>query len=88
MQPDILLKIKSRVSEYVSMRMMKFYDALLPFVANALREEGDQCLGVDFESYNPTANRFWRKHFKEYTNSVTRRVELWCKEYETIVSLA
>ena len=47
----------------------------------ALKSAGFEYLGVDYESYNPTANRFWAKHFMEYTNSVTRRIELWCKEY-------
>ena len=63
-------------------RGMKIYDDLLSFVVNALKEEGFEYLGVDFESYNPTANRFWAKHFKEYTNSVTQKIELWCKDYE------
>ena len=47
------------------------------FVVTVLKEEGFEYLGVDFESYNPTANRFWNKYFAEYTNSVTRRIELW-----------
>lgn len=62
-------------------RGMKIYDNLLNFVAGVLKAEGVEHLGVDFESYNSTANRFWGKHFKEYTNSVTRRIELWCKDY-------
>lgn len=62
-------------------RGMKIYDNLLSFIASVLKEEGFEYLGVDFESYNPTANRFWIKHFKEYTNSVTRKIELWCKDY-------
>lgn len=62
-------------------RGRKIYDALLAYVANTLKQEGYEYLGVDHESYNPTANRFWPKHFKEYTNSVTRRIELWCKDY-------
>jgi len=62
-------------------RGMKIYGDLLTFVAGVLKEEGYEYLGVDFESYNPTANRFWSKHFNEYTNSVTRRIELWCKDY-------
>jgi len=62
-------------------RGRKIYDALLAYVVEVLKEEGYEYLGVDFESYNPTANRFWKKHFHEYTNSVTRRIELWCKDY-------
>jgi len=63
-------------------RGMKIYADLLTFVVSVLKEEGYEYLGVDFESYNPTANRFWGKHFNEYTNSVTRRIELWCKDYD------
>lgn len=61
-------------------RGMKIGDDLLRYVAGAMKEEGFEYLGVDFESYNPTANRFWGKHFKEYTNSVTRKIELWMKK--------
>lgn len=62
-------------------RGMKIIDDLLVYVLATLKSEGFEYLGVDYESYNPTANRFWAKHFMEYTNSVTRRIELWCKEY-------
>ena len=37
-------------------------------------EEGDRRTFV-------AANRFWAKHFNDYTNSVTRRIELWCRDY-------
>ncbi len=62
-------------------RGRKIYNDLISHVVDVLKQEGYEYLGVDFESYNPTANRFWGKHFKEYTNSVTRRIELWCKDY-------
>ena len=62
-------------------RGTKIYDSLLNYVAEVLRLEGFEYLGVNFEANNPTANRFWAKHFSEYTNSVTRKIELWCKEY-------
>lgn len=58
---------------------MKIYEDLLSYVVKVLKEEGFEYIGVDFESYNPTANRFWGKYFREYTNSVTRKIELWCK---------
>jgi len=32
-------------------------------------------LGVDFESFNPTASNFWLKYFTEYTHSVVRRID-------------
>jgi len=50
---------------------------LLQYVSNILYDEGIRYLGVDHESYNPTANRFWNKYFKEYTNSVVKRIENW-----------
>ena len=62
-------------------RGTKIADDLLIHIAGVLKDEDFEYLGVDFESYNPTANRFWSKHFKEYTNSVTRKIELWCKDY-------
>lgn len=60
-------------------RGMKIIDDLLLYVLVTLKSERFEYLGVDFESYNPTANRFWGKHFAEYTNSVTRKIELWSK---------
>lgn len=63
------------------LRGMGISDDLLMFAKATLKKEGYEYLGVDFESYNSTANRFWLKHFEEYTNSVIRRVELWCKKY-------
>lgn len=40
-----------------------------------LRQEGFQYLGVDYESFNPTAYHFWTKYFEPYTCSVTRRID-------------
>jgi len=51
------------------------YDALLFFTENILAREGFKRLGVDFESFNPTAHGFWRKHFTAYTHSVVRRID-------------
>lgn len=48
---------------------------LLQFVAAVLKSEGFTRLGVDCESFNPTAQHFWRKHFTAYTNSVVRRID-------------
>ncbi len=49
--------------------------SLLNTMIEELAKEGYQQLGVDYESFNPTAYRFWRKYFKPYTNSVTRRID-------------
>lgn len=53
------------------------YSDLLAYVNSKMAKEGYIYLGVDHESHNPTANRFWPKYFTEYTNSVTRKVENW-----------
>ncbi len=39
------------------------------------KARGASALGVDYESINPAANAFWRKHFTPYTASVTRRID-------------
>lgn len=49
--------------------------SLLNTMIEELAKEGYQLLGVDFESYNPTAYRFWNKYFEPYTNSVARRID-------------
>lgn len=51
------------------------YRGLLTYVMKRLMNEGYQQLGVDFESFNPTAAGFWLKYFDAYTNSVTRRID-------------
>ena len=49
---------------------------LLEHVKAALKAENIPLLGVDCESINHAANRFWQKFFTPYTCSVTRRVEI------------
>lgn len=51
------------------------YTALLNFLLATLEGEGYTHLGVDFESFNPTARGFWLKHFKATTYGVTRRID-------------
>jgi GNAT superfamily N-acetyltransferase len=51
------------------------YQNLLNFVIDTLQIEGYSRLGVDFESYNPTATGFWLKYFTPYTHSVVRRID-------------
>ena len=48
---------------------------LLHYTKAVLAKEGYTRLGVDFESFNPTALGFWLKHFTAYTNSVVRRID-------------
>ena len=51
------------------------YQNLLNFTISVLKREGYTTLGVDFESFNPTARGFWLKYFTAYTNSVVRRID-------------
>ncbi len=51
------------------------YQNLLNFTISVLKREGYTRLGVDFESFNPTARGFWLKYFTAYTNSVVRRID-------------
>jgi len=48
---------------------------LLHELVKKLRAQGYTRLGVDFESINPIADRFWLKHFKPYTCGVVRRID-------------
>lgn len=48
---------------------------LLNFVIGGLKEQGLKLLGVDFESFNPTASGAWNKYFTPYTHSVVRRID-------------
>lgn len=51
------------------------YQNLLNFTMAILKREGYTRLGVNFESFNPTARGFWLKYFTAYTNSVVRRID-------------
>lgn len=51
------------------------YANLLRFAVQKLREDGIVYLGVDYESINPSADRFWNRHFSVYTHSVVRRID-------------
>ncbi len=48
---------------------------LLNAMIKESKSEGYKWLGVDYESFNPTAYAFWSKYFEPYTNSVTRRID-------------
>ena len=48
---------------------------LLNTVISTLQKEGCTRLGVNFESFNPTARGFWLKYFTAYTHSVVRRID-------------
>lgn len=51
------------------------FSSLLNFTMGQLAAEGYTRLGVDFESFNPSAFGFWLKHFTAYTYSVVRRID-------------
>lgn len=51
------------------------YQNLLNYLIRTLKAEGFTCLGVDYESFNPTAQGFWQKYFVPYTNGVVRRID-------------
>ena len=48
---------------------------LLDEVQRWLIEQGIYLCGVDFETINPPAYRFWNRYFTPYTISVTRRID-------------
>ncbi len=49
--------------------------ALLSHIIRTLQQEGIHHLGVDCETFNPTAMGFWSKYFSQYTTSVVRRID-------------
>lgn len=51
------------------------YQNLLNHMIETLAGEGNQLLGVDYESINPTAIAFWEKYFQPYTAGLVRRVD-------------
>lgn len=48
---------------------------LLEYVCRVCESEGMEYLGVDCETLNPTALRFWGKYFDNYTYSYARRID-------------
>ena len=51
------------------------FAALLNYTLNSLNEQNIKLLGVDYESFNPTALGAWEKYFTPYTRSVVRRID-------------
>ena len=49
--------------------------SLLSFVIDTLKKDGIKYLGVDYDTINPTALRFWSKYFDSYTYSFNRRID-------------
>lgn len=55
---------------------------LLDAVVEMCIKEGKTYLGVDYETVNPTAFRFWTKYFVPYTYSFIRRIDERIYDYE------
>ena len=64
-----------RVYAVPEVRGTGFYAGLLRYLEAVLAKEGYARLGVDYESFNPTALYFYPKHFSVYTNSLVRRID-------------
>ena len=56
-------------------RGMGVFQSLLNNAIVTLKAEGYARLGVDYESFNPTAAGFWAKHFTAYTSGLVRRID-------------
>lgn len=48
---------------------------LLEYLCEISEKEGKEYLGVDCETLNPTALRFWSKYFENYTYIYSRRID-------------
>ncbi len=48
---------------------------ILDTIVEICIKEGKSYLGVDYETMNPTALRFWTKYFEPYTYSFIRRID-------------
>lgn len=49
--------------------------SLVEYMCRICEQEGYEYLGVDCETLNPTALRFWGKYFQNYTYSYNRRID-------------
>lgn len=56
-------------------RGKNIFQSLLSFILETLKNDGIKRLGVDCETINPTALRFWGKYFDCYTYSFVRRID-------------
>lgn len=56
-------------------RGKNIYQSLLSLVIETLMKDGIKRLGVDCETINPTALRFWGKYFDSYSYSFVRRID-------------
>ncbi|HHY25734.1 MAG TPA: GNAT family N-acetyltransferase [Desulfitobacterium dehalogenans] len=57
---------------------------LLEYLCVVSEKEGMEYLGVDCETLNPTALRFWSKYFDNYTYSYARRIDERVLGYDSV----
>jgi GNAT superfamily N-acetyltransferase len=72
-EPDMLNICGAYLKE--DYRGKNIYQSLFSFVLETLKKDGIKRLGVDCETINPTALRFWKKYFDSYTYSFVRRID-------------
>jgi len=72
-EPDYMHLVGAYLKE--DYRGKNIYQSLLSFVLETLKKDGIKRLGVDCETINPTAIRFWGKYFDKYTYSFVRRID-------------
>lgn len=72
-EPDVLNICGAYLKE--EYRGKNIYQSLLAFVLETLKKDGIKRLGVDCETINPTALRFWNKYFDSYTYGFVRRLD-------------
>mgnify|MGYP000164355539 CR=1 FL=1 len=72
-EPDMLNICGAYLKE--KYRGKNILQSILLFTLEALKKDGIKRIGVDCETINPTALRFWGKYFDNYTYSFIRRVD-------------
>jgi ribosomal protein S18 acetylase RimI-like enzyme len=72
-EPDMLNICGAYLKE--NYRGKSILQSLLSFVLKTMNNEGIKRVGVDCETINPTALRFWGKYFDSYTYSFIRRID-------------
>lgn len=72
-EPDMLNICGAYLKE--GYRGENIFQSLLSYALEALKKDGVKRIGVDCETINPNAFRFWRKYFDTYTYSFVRRID-------------
>lgn len=71
--PDMLNICGAYLDE--NYRGKNLFQSLLAFTLDKIKNNGVKYLGVDCETINPNAMRFWGKYFDSYTYSFHRRID-------------